>query len=113
MLVKACTAVAKTMLDQDQTLAPLQSTTLTTDFVDTYQMRRVALKFGTADDPDDAVHYECLFEETFGFLNTSYTASLYRITNGEKTIGKKGGEIEGDLQDFIKLQDTTGAILHQ
>jgi len=49
--------------------------------------------------------FECVFEESFGFLNTNYTASIYQVRTGERVVGKSGNEILGDADDFMKLTD--------
>lgn len=56
--------------------------------------------------------YECVFEESFGFASMSYTASIYQVRWDGEMIGKSGGEIVGDAEDFIKLTDAVRKSLY-
>ncbi|MGH1404801.1 MAG: hypothetical protein ACRBDL_11210 [Alphaproteobacteria bacterium] len=47
--------------------------------------------------------YKCTFAEEFGLLNATYQASLYQVHVNDKTYGKKGDQILGDIEDHLKL----------
>lgn len=49
--------------------------------------------------------FECVFEESFGFMRMGYTAFIYQVRTGERIVGKSGNEILGDANDFLKLTD--------
>jgi hypothetical protein len=112
-LATACAAGVNALLDDGDKLGAVKTATFTFETQEAQQMRHVTLTAGLEGDEDNTSQYDCVFEEDFGLMNTAYAASLYRITAGDKTVGKKDGVIEGDMQDFIKLQDTTGRVLHQ
>lgn len=57
--------------------------------------------------------YECDFQENFGFMGGSYTASIEKLDAEGIVIGRAGGEILGDAQDFIKLTDAIRKALYE
>ena len=69
-------------------------------------MRHVALTATLKDDWSETENeYSCIFQESFGFMNASYAASIYQVRTPDATIGKVGGTIEGDAEDFMRLND--------
>lgn len=56
--------------------------------------------------------YDCTFEENFGLFGTGYEAAIYQVRTGDKIIGKAGGDILGEAQDFIKLTDAVREALY-
>jgi len=62
---------------------------------------------------EDENEYECTFEESFGFLNSGYTASIYQVKIDDMVIGGAGGDILGDAQDFIKLTNAVRKSLYE
>lgn len=57
--------------------------------------------------------FECVFEESFGFLNSAYTAAAYQVRAGDIVIGKSGHEIIGDAQTFMKLNDAMRSVMYE
>ena len=57
--------------------------------------------------------YECIFEESFGFMKMGYTASFYQLRIGDDMIGKSGNEIIGSAQDFMKITDAVREALYE
>ncbi len=113
MLAKGCAAGVNALAESDgQQLADIKNSAFTFVTNDGEQMRHVTLSAGTKDYPDTVASYECTFQEDFGIMNTSYAASLYQVKAGDKTVGKSGGQISGDMQDFIKLEDAVKGALH-
>lgn len=62
---------------------------------------------------EESSTYECTFEETFGFMNTNYVASIYQIRLGDQIYGKSGNEIQGSFDDFIKLTDAIRKAMYE
>jgi len=56
--------------------------------------------------------YECVFQEGFGFLNSGYTASIYQVHVGDDIYGSAGGQIQGDAQDHLKLNEAVRKSLY-
>jgi hypothetical protein len=113
LLATACAAGVNALLGDDQKLGAVKTSTFTFENLEAQKMRHVTLTAGLEGDEDNTSPYDCIFQEDFGLMNNAYAASLYRITAGDRIVGKKDGAIEGDLQDFMKLQDTVGRVLHQ
>lgn len=57
--------------------------------------------------------YECIFEESFGFMKMNYTASFYQLRIEDQMIGKSGNEIVGSAQDFMKITDAVREALYE
>lgn len=57
--------------------------------------------------------YQCIFEESFGFLNTSYTASIYQLRFDNHVYGRAGREVTGSMQDFIRLTDAIRRAMYE
>ncbi|MBI4031473.1 MAG: hypothetical protein HY370_07320 [Proteobacteria bacterium] len=57
--------------------------------------------------------YECDFQESFGFMGGGYTASIERLDAEGTVIGRAGGAILGDAQDFIKLTEAIRKALYE
>jgi hypothetical protein len=57
--------------------------------------------------------YECLFAQQWGFLKSSHTALLERMTYGDVTLGKVNGKIMGSLDDFMKLTTSAETAMGQ
>ncbi|MCB9989700.1 MAG: hypothetical protein H6868_10285 [Rhodospirillales bacterium] len=63
---------------------------------------------------EEEVPYECVFEESFGFLSMNYTASVYQVRLSEdKIVGKVGSKIQGDPEEFVKLTDAIREALYE
>jgi hypothetical protein len=58
--------------------------------------------------------YQCIFQESFGFLKKTHTASIYQLRYGEGLmIGKSGKDIIGSPEDFMKLTDAIRDALYE
>jgi hypothetical protein len=78
-------------------------------------MRFITIHTTTADGwLDEDRDFSCIFEESFGFMNMNYTASIYQLRISDDEIyGKAGKEIMGDAQDFIKLTDAIRKAMYE
>lgn len=104
-LAKGCEAGVNVILPEGRKITRIAKT----DFTPATEgpgMRHVKL---TAVETDGFLEvenmYDCVFEEGFGFLNTTHTAAVYQVRAGDIMIGKSGNEIVGDAQQFLKLND--------
>jgi hypothetical protein len=98
-LARGCKAGAQTMLEDGQLIEKITAT------YDTPEpgLRHINITAFLKDDPENSYTYECVFEETFGPFNASHDAMLQRIQVGDKVLGKTGDNVEGDAEEFIKL----------
>ena len=78
-------------------------------------MRHVKLTMGADEEGwiGESESYECIFDETFGFMNSSYTASIYQVRVAEQIYGKSGNQIQGSFDDFVKLTDAIREAMYE
>lgn len=104
-LAKGCEAGVNALLPEGRTISKVADAKFSPS-PEGANMRHVTLKAIENDGFLEVENsFECIFEESFGFLNANYTASVYQVRTGERVVGKSGNEILGDAQDFLKLTD--------
>lgn len=112
-LVRGCEAGIVALLPEGQEIGTITDKHLT-PAADGPNMRHVSLTVKKDDGwIEENTTYECVFEENFGFLKTSHTASLYNLRIGDQIYGKSGGQIVGEAQDFIKLTDAIRKAMYE
>ena len=57
--------------------------------------------------------YDCIFQESFGFMKQNYTASIHQVQMEDRTIGQAGDEVLGSVDEFVKLEEAVRAALYQ
>jgi len=76
--------------------------------------RRVKVTYVENDDFAESEKLgSCLFSEQWGMLKTSHAAMLEQVVYNDKLIGKKDGNIEGDMNAFMKLNESVDAAMAQ
>lgn len=76
--------------------------------------RRVTVKYTEAGDfAESEKTGTCLFSEQWGFFKSSHTSMLEQVTYNDQLIGKKDGNIEGDMNQFMKLNESVDAAMSQ
>ncbi len=112
-LAKACGAGVASLLPEGSRIDAVKSHTAS-DSPEGFGYRHVTIKTmfydGWLEEDRD---YDCIFEESFGFMNAHFTASIHQIRLPERVVGKSGGEILGDAEDFIKLTDAVRKALYE
>ncbi len=112
-LAKGCEAGVNVILPQGRKIARIAKSEFT-PATEGAGMRHVKL---TAIENDGFLEsenvFECVFEESFGFLNSGHTAAIYQVRAGDTMIGKSGNEIIGDAQVFMKLNDAMRDAMYQ
>ena len=74
--------------------------------------RRITLTYLENDDFADTEHTgSCLFSEQWGMFKSSHAAMLEQVVFNDTLIGKKDGNIEGDMNDFMKLNEKVDAAM--
>ncbi len=53
----------------------------------------------------------CLYSQQWGMFKSSHTALLEQVTYNDQLIGKKDGNIEGDMNEFLKLNEKVDAAM--
>ncbi len=112
-LARGCAAGVQALLPENMTIKEIKDK----EFADSPEgpnMRYVKLKAVTLDGwLETEQEYQCIFEESFGFMKASYTASVYQVRTGDTVYGKSGNEILGNAQDFLKLTDAIRKAMYQ
>lgn len=113
-LAKGCAAAAKIFLDKGITLKEVQKSSFkrSKEFGEGY--REVRLHVIESDgwyEPEK--EYACVFAEEFGMFNMGHDASIYQVVVDGELYGKKGEEVIGSLQDFLKLDETVQRALNE
>lgn len=104
-LAKACEAGVNAILPEGRKITRVADTEFS-PATEGQGMRHVVLKAVETDGfLETETEFVCVFEESFGFLNTGYTAAAYQVRAGDLVVGKSGNEILGDAQIFMKLND--------
>jgi hypothetical protein len=104
-LAKGCEAGVNVLLPEGRTISKVASSKFSPS-PEGPNMRHVELKAIENDGFLEVENtFECVFDESFGFMNMNYTASVYQVRTGERVVGKSGNEILGDANDFLKLTD--------
>ena len=104
-LAKGCEAGVNALLPEGRTITRIADTKFSPS-PEGPGMRHVKLKAIETDGfLEVESEFECVFEESFGFLKNNFTASIYQVRTGERVVGKSGNEILGDANDFLKLTD--------
>lgn len=112
-LARGCEAGVKAILPEGYSVARIESTEFSPATQGT-GYRHVTLKAveldGWLETPKE---YECVFEESFGFLSANHTAAIYQIRAGDKVVGKSGREIIGETEDFLKLTEAIRRAMYE
>ena len=112
-LAKACAAGVNVFLTGGQEVDKIVESKFTPSPV-VQGFRHVTLIATVKNDWLEQNHtYDCDFDESFGFLGGGYTASIEKLEAEGIVIGRAGGEILGDAQDFIKLTDAIRKALYE
>ena len=106
-LGKGCAAAAETFLDDGIEIKKIEKSSFkkSKEFGEGY--REVRLDVIESDgwyEPEK--EYACVFAEEFGLFNMSHDASIYQVVVDGELYGKKGEEIVGSFQNFLKLTET-------
>lgn len=112
-LAKGCAAGVASLLPDGETVGTVKEKNFSPS-PETPGARHVALVMTHMDGYlEEDVKYECIFEETFGFLNTSHIASIYQVRFNDQVIGRSGGEIKGEFEQFTKLTDAIREAMYE
>jgi len=57
--------------------------------------------------------FECVFQESFGLFNSGYAPAIEQVRVDDILIGRSGGEILGNPDDFVKLTDAVRKSLYE
>lgn len=112
-LAKACAAGVNLFLPEGQEVDRIVSKDFTPSPIGPDYRHVTLTAFVKGDWLEQEHKYECDFQEGFGFMNSGYTASIERLDAEGTVIGRAGGEILGDAQDFIRLTEAIRKALYE
>ncbi len=76
--------------------------------------RRVKVTYVENDDfAESEKQGSCLFSEQWGLFKSSHAALLEQVVYNDQLIGKKDGTIHGDMNSFMKLNESVDAAMAQ
>lgn len=112
-LAKGCLAGVSSLLPEGQSTGEIKQQDFTPS-PEGQNMRHVRL-VTIANDGwlEEEQVFECVFEESFGFMNSNYVASIYQLRFNDRVYGKSGNEIQGSFDDFLKLTDAIREAMYQ
>jgi len=106
-----CQAVAMAVLPEGQTVE-IKSAEHTPS-TEAPGQRHVTLHAITKDGwAETETTYDCVFDEQFGFLSSSYTASFYSLKFNDQIYGQSGSEILGGPEVISKITDALRKVFY-
>lgn len=112
-LAKGCLAGVNAMMPEGETAGEIKEKSFSMS-PEGPNMRHVKIKTTAADGwIEEDRPFECIFEETFGFLKSSHVASIYQLRVGDQIYGKSGNEIRGSFEDFTKITDAIREAMYK
>ena len=74
--------------------------------------RRIKLTYIENDDFAEMPHEgSCLYSQQWGMFKSSHAAMLEQVVYNDQLIGKKDGNIQGDMNQFMKLNEKVDAAM--
>lgn len=112
-LANACKAAVNVFLPETAKVDKIESTTATPS-PEGPGFRHVTIHTITVDGwIEEKYDYECVFQESFGFMKANFTASIETVTVNGETYGRAGGQVLGDVQQMIDLTDAVRKALYE
>ncbi len=76
--------------------------------------RRITLKYTQVGDfAETEKEGSCLFSQQWGLFKSSHASLLEQVVYNGELLGKKDGNVVGDLNQFLKLNETVDAAMAQ
>lgn len=112
-MVTGCQAAVATMIAPTQ-IKEVKASTAVPEKTMGSVYRRVTLKYTEAGDfAEREREGTCLFSEQWGFLKSTHASMLEQVRYNDQLIGKVNGNIEGDMNQFMKLNESVDAAMGQ
>jgi hypothetical protein len=109
---KGCQSAIGAMI-APTTIKDVKSSTAAPEKMLSSTYRRVTLKYiEEGDFSETEVEGSCLFSEQWGMMKSTHAAMLEQVVFNGNMIGKdKDGNIQGDMNDFMKLNEKVDAAM--
>jgi len=106
-----CKAAIEAMIEP-RTIKEVKSSTAAAEDTMGSVYRRITVNYVENDDFAAAERQgSCLFSEQWGAFKSTHAAMLEQVVYNDTLIGKKDGNIEGDMNDFMKLNEKVNAAM--
>lgn len=106
-----CKAAIEAMIEP-RTIKEVKSSTAEAEETMGSVYRRVKVTYVENDDFAASEHQgSCLFSEQWGAFKSTHAAMLEQVVFNDTLIGKKDGNIQGDMNDFMKLNEKVNAAM--
>ena len=112
-MAKGCEAAIGAMI-QPRTIKTVKSTTAEDEKTMGSVYRRVHVTYIENDDfAEMDKQGSCLYSQQWGLFKGTHAALLEQVMYNDILIGKKDGNIEGDMNAFLKLNEKVDAAMGQ
>lgn len=113
-IARGCEAGVKVLLDKqeyDRQIASIKNKTFSSETLGRkVTLDTVVKNKGYGYEADES--FSCTFSEEYSFGFIAYKASLMQIKIGDTTFGLEGGQVLGDMEDYMKLTGAVEAAMH-
>lgn len=112
-MTKGCEAAVTAMIAPN-TIKEIKGTTAEAEKTMGSVYRRIKITYTENEDfAEMDKEGTCLFSEQWGMFKGSHAALLEQVTYHDTIIGKKDGNIQGDMNDFLKLTEAVDTAMGQ
>lgn len=112
-MIKGCEAAVAAMIEPT-TIKEVKASTAAPEKTMGSVYRRVKVSYTEQGDFAETVKEgSCLFSEQWGMFKSTHASMLEQVVYNDQLIGKKDGNIEGDMNAFMKLNEKVDAAMAQ
>jgi hypothetical protein len=109
-MIIGCKAAVGTMIGPERTIKEVKTSAAEDEKTMGSVYRRIKISYSETEDfAAMEKQGSCLFSQQWGM----FKSSLEQVVYNDKLIGKKDGNIEGDMNDFMKLNEKVDAAMAQ
>ena len=113
-MITGCKAAIGAMIGPTRTIKEVKASSGEDEKTMGSIYRRIKLSYTEAEDFAEVVKEgSCRFSPQWGTFKSTHAALLEQVVYNDKLIGKKDGNIEGDMNDFMKLNEKVDAAMAQ
>ena len=112
-MIQGCEAAVAAMIEPT-TIKEVKASTAAPEKTMGSVYRRVKVSYTDQGDFAETVKEgSCLFSEQWGMFKSTHASMLEQVVYNDQLIGKKDGNIEGDMNAFMKLNEKVDAAMAQ
>ena len=112
-MIKGCQAAVAAMIEP-VVIKDVKASTAAPEKTMGSVYRRVKVSYTEQGDFAETVKEgSCLFSEQWGMFKSTHASMLEQVVYNGTLLGKKDGNIEGDMNQFLKLNESVDAAMSQ